>query len=208
MILGGNRRSESLLLQMNHLSLLGRDKYFEIEKNDSPLPAAYAHKKAPSIKTKGRKVALSDDIADLILHYVKNIRPQFEGYKKVLHLFLSTRGKGKPLSVEAPNKITDKIAQTFPEYKDILSPHRLRNTFHDLLNDSLDETIDPNLGPIMKSSYKSVLQEYAGGWARGSQMAEKYPAGSIERRVAALTVSLQQNILTGGNNNKKESHND
>jgi len=207
MILGGNRRSESLLLQMNHLSLLGRDKYFEIVKNDTPLPVAYAHKKAPSIKTKGRKVALSNDIADLILHYAKIIRPQFKGYKKASHLFLSTRDKGKPLSVDSPNKITEKITQAFPEYKGLLSPHRLRNSFHDLLNDSLDESIDPNLGPIMKSSYKSVLQEYAGGWARGSQMVAKYPAGSIERRVAAITVSLQENILSGANNNNKESNN-
>ncbi|MGZ4997201.1 MAG: hypothetical protein ACXV8J_05120 [Methylobacter sp.] len=208
MILGGNRRSESLLLQMNHLCLLGRDKYFEIVRDDSPLPAAYTHKKAPSVKTKGRKVALSNDIANLILHYVNNIRPQFESYKKVSHLFLSTRGKGKPLSVDSPNKITDKIIEAFPEYEGLLSPHRLRNTFHDLLNDSLDETIDPNLGPIMKGSYKSVLQEYAGGWARGSQMAAKYPAGSIERRVAEMTVSLQKNILSGGNNNNKESNDD
>lgn len=207
MILGGNRRSESLLLQMNHLSLLGRDKYFEIVKDDSPLPAAYAHNKAPSVKTKGRKVALSDDIADLILHYAKNIRPQFEGYKKASHLFLSTRGKGKPLSVDTPNKITDEIVKAFPEYKRLLCPHRLRNTFCDLLNDALDETIDPNLGPIMKSSYKSVLQEYAGGWARGSQMVAKYPAGSIERRVAMMTVSLQENILSNGNNNNKGSKN-
>jgi integrase len=207
MILGGNRRSESLLLQMNHLSLLGHDKYFEIVKDDSPLPAAYAHKKAPSVKTKGRKVALNDDIAELIFHYAKNIRPQFEGYKKVSHLFLSTRGKGKPLSVDTPNKITDEIVKAFPEYKRLLCPHRLRNTFCDLLNDALDETIDPNLGPIMKGSYKSVLLEYAGGWSRGSQMAAKYPAGSIERRVAMMTVSLQENILSGGNNNNKGSKN-
>jgi len=204
-ILGGNRRSESILLQLKDVNLYGKDKYFEIIKENGPLPVSYPHNEAPSVKTLGRKVALSDCTAALFEYYITKIRPKFKGAARSTYLFISSR-KGLPLSTHTPNDIIETIITRYPEFKGKLSPHRLRNSFHDMLNDALDEYLEPDLGdhPLMKQAKKSTLQEYSGGWARGSAMVAKYPAGSIERRVAQLTKGLQDKVFYDQKNNQEK----
>lgn len=192
MILGGNRRSESILLQLKDVNLYGKYKYFEIMKGSNFLPISYPHNEAPNPKTLGRKVALSDSLAELFEYYITKIRPKFKGSVRSTYLFISIRD-GLPLSTHTPNDIIETIINRYPEFKGILSPHILRDTFQDMLNDALDSSLESELGayPLMKQAKKSTLQEYSGGWARGSAMVAKYPAGSIERRVAQLTKALQ-----------------
>lgn len=63
MILGGNRKGESLGLQLNHFNLVGPSnsrKYFEIIKVDQ-LASGYPRKEIPSVKTNGRQVELSPE---------------------------------------------------------------------------------------------------------------------------------------------------
>jgi integrase len=196
MVLGGNRRSESILLQLKDINLYGKFKYFEIIKENSFLPVWYPHKEAPSVKTLGRKVALSDNVAALFEYYITEIRPKFKGSARSTYLFISSRD-GLPLSTHTPNDIIETIIKRYPEFEGKLSPHRLRNSFQDMLNDALDKSLESELGdyPLMKQAKKSTLQEYSGGWARGSAMVSKYPAGSIERRVAQLTKGLQDKAL-------------
>lgn len=193
MMLGGNRRSESILMQLQDVNLYGREKYFEIVKRNNILPQKSQHSQAAAVKTKGRTIGLNEELASLFEYYLTHIRRKFKGHAKSMDLFLSTK-EGKPLSVNTPNAIVESIVKKHPEFKGILTPHRLRNTFHDLLNDALDKKMDADLGnqsPMMKQSHKQVLQEQAGGWARGSAMTSKYPAGSIERRVIAMTQTAQ-----------------
>ena len=205
LILGGNRRSESILLQLKDVNLYGKDKYFEIIKGNDPLPVSYPHNEAPSVKTLGRKVALSDSIASLFEYYITKIRPKFKGSARSTYLFISSR-KGLPLSTHTPNDFIETIITRYPEFKGKLSPHRLRNSYHDMLNDALDKSLESELGnhPLMKQAKKSTLQEYSGGWARGSAMVAKYPAGSIERRVAQLTKGLQQGYFNDLKDNQEK----
>ena len=136
-------------------------------------------------------------MAELFQHYILKNRVKFKGFLKLPDLFISTRG-GHPLSVAGVNRVTEKIVKAYPEFKGLLSPHRLRNTFHDLLSDAQDKLLDHEMGnasPMMKQAQKSVVQEYAGGWARGSKMTEKYPAGAIERRVMSITKTVQHNLI-------------
>jgi len=204
MLFGGNRRSESILLQLKDVNLYGKDKYYEIHKEKKPLPTAYPHNEAPSVKTLGRKVALSDDFAALFEYYILKMRPQFKGAARSTYIFISSRN-GLPLSTHTPNDIIETIISQYPEFKGKLSPHRLRNSFQDMLNDGLDKSLDSELGdyPLMKQAKKSTLQEYSGGWARGSAMIAKYPAKSIERRVAQLTKELQDSALNDIVDNKE-----
>ncbi|MDQ2077469.1 site-specific integrase [Marinimicrobium sp. ABcell2] len=193
--LGGNRRGESTLLRIQDVQTTGREKFFEVVKDPKKVAAKTGHKINPSVKTKGRKVALSEDIADIFRHYITKERKKFKGHLKSDFLFLSTRG-GKPLSLQAVNRMTEKIIEAYPAFKDALSPHRLRNTYHDLLYDSLDNSPEQaDLSPMMKQAMKKRLQEYAGGWSPGSKMTDQYPAGSIERKVWDRTVALQKDAL-------------
>ncbi|WP_420600321.1 hypothetical protein [Neptuniibacter sp.] len=197
MILGGNRRSESVLMQLQDITLHGRDKYFEIVKSNNPLPKNSPHAQAPGIKTKGRKIGLSDDMASIFEFYIRRMRTKFKGSAKSTDLFLSTRN-GLPLAVHTPNAVIDTINEAYPEFKGHLTPHRLRNTFHDMLSDALDEKLDEEMGnesPMMKESQKQVIQEHAGGWNRGSSMTAHYPAGAIERRVIGITRKAQKAAL-------------
>lgn len=195
MILGGNRKGESLGLQLNHFNLVGPSnsrKYFEIIKVDQ-LASGYPRKEIPSVKTNGRQVELSDNFAAIFEYYITKIRPKFKNSKKSTHVFLSSRD-GFPLSVVTPNESLKTLIRMHPQFKKLLTPHILRNTFHDLLSENLDSTLEDQ-GPIAKHGIKSTLQEYAGGWSPGSSMVHKYPKGSIQRRVGELHLALQNKIL-------------
>ena len=76
----------------------------------------------------------------------------------------------------------------------LLSPHRLRNTFHDLLNQALDRKFKGESG-LSRKILKAPIQEAAGGWAKNSNMPEHYAKGSIQAKVAELQALLQQEAL-------------
>ena len=194
--LGGNRRGESVLLRLQDVQTSGREKYFEVVKDPLRAPRKTGHKINPSPKTRGRKVALTDDIAEIFKYYIVNVRPKFPGHLSSDFLFLSTRG-GKPLSLRSVNHMTSRIINEFPAFKAVLSPHILRNTFHDLLHDAIDSQHAENtdMSPLMRESVKQRIQEYAGGWTPGSKMTAHYPAGSIERKVWQMTLAAQNASL-------------
>lgn len=194
--LGGNRRGESVLLRQQDVQVSGREKYFEVVKDPMKAPRRTGHKINPSPKTRGRKVALTDDIAEIFKHYIVHERPNFRGHLSTDFLFLSTKG-GKPLSLRSVNHMTSRIIDKYPAFKGVLSPHRLRNTFHDLLHDAIDSqhAEQQEMSPLMRESVKKSIQEYAGGWTPGSQMTSHYPAGSIERKVWKMTQSAQTQSL-------------
>ena len=196
MILAGNRKGESLGLLTSDFQLSGNKdfrKYFEIVKRDRTFEG-YGRKEIPSVKTKGRIIDLSHELAEIIEYYITDIRLRFRGANKSSYLFLSSHD-GKPLYPTVPNQIMDLIKAKYPVFKDKLSPHILRNTFHDLLNSSLDETFE-GMGSLRKQQIKATLQEYAGGWTSGSSMVAHYPKGSIQRRVGVLTQKIQTKILS------------
>lgn len=194
MILGGNRKGESLLLKLNHFSLSGRRKYFEIVKSED---VDYPRSEAPSVKTLGRQVDLNDMMADIFEHYICVWRSAFKGANKSMYMFLSNKD-GQPLSVQTPNAMLNELIKKHPEYEGNLSPHILRNTFHDVLNDALN-LLNIGESSLSKKLNKAPIQEYAGGWKRGSEMVNRYPKGSIQREVGQLHRVIQSKILAPTN---------
>jgi len=195
LILAGNRKGETLGLRVRDFYLSGNsrsDKYFDIVKRDRTFEG-YGRKEIPQVKTNGRIVSLADELVEIFEYYITKIRPQFKNAHKSEYMFLSIRD-GKPLSVNAPNESIKALIKLHPEFKGYLCPHILRNTFHDILSTSLDEKFE-DMGPMRKQQIKTTMQEYAGGWAAGSNMVAHYPKGSIQRRVAELHVKLQSNIM-------------
>ena len=191
MVLGGNRKGESLLLKLNHFSLSGRRKYFEILKSGD---IDYPRSEAPSVKTLGREVDLNDIMANIFEHYISEWRKKFQGADKSMFVFLSNKD-GQPLSVQTPNAILNELIKKHPEYEGRLSPHRLRNTFHDVLNDALN-LMNVGESSLSRKLNKAPIQEYAGGWKRGSEMTNRYPKGSIRREVGQMHQIIQNKILS------------
>ncbi|WP_130904889.1 integrase [Pseudomonas sp. Sample_22] len=188
LMLGGNRKGETLLLKLNHFQLSGHRKYYDIFKV-GPV-ADYPRSEVPSVKTLGRQIELHEDLANLIEYYITQVRVLFTGWKSTSYLFISYRD-GLPLSLQTPNAILNELTRKHPEFKGLLSPHRLRNTFHDLLDTALDLKFKDQ-SPLSRTLLKSPIQEAAGGWVRNSQMPERYAKGSIQRKVRASQVLIQQ----------------
>jgi hypothetical protein len=126
---------------------------------------------------------------------LRNTQPKFKNASKSTYMFLSLRD-GLPLSVATPNESLKTLVKKHPQFEKILSPHILRNTFHDFLDEKLESTLE-NQGPIAKQAIKSSLQEYAGGWSSGSSMVNRYPKGSIQRRVGELRILINLNTDSG-----------
>lgn len=200
MILGGNRKGESLGLKLRNFQLNGpkqAHKYFQILKDDHE---GYGRKEAPSVKTKARDVTLNDDLVAIFEYYITEIRDKLDKAKYSEYVFLSFSDH-KPLGVQTPNDALDVLIKKHPEFKGKLSPHRLRNTYFDSLRDLIDDKHQAE-GPIAKKGIMSQLMEYAGGWASGSEMPDHYAKGSIQRKVSQFTLSLQSKVLEGEPNNE------
>jgi integrase len=191
LMLGGNRKGETLLLKLNHFQLSGRRKYYDILKTVDVVN--YPRMEAPSVKTYGHQVDLHDGLAELIEHYITQVRPQFVGWQQTSYLLISYRD-GLPLSLQTPNAMLNELIKKHPQFKGLLSPHRLRNTFHDLLNIALDKKFKHH-SPLSRLTLKSPIQEAAGGWTRNSLMPERYAKGSIQAKVAELQVAIQHQAI-------------
>lgn len=191
-VLSGNRKGETLQLKLNHLQLTGPRKYFEILKPKKEI--SYIRAEAPSIKTLGRQVDLHEDFAELLIYYIENIRTLFRGGSKTSFVFISHRD-GCELSLQTPNAILNDVVKLYPEFKGLLSPHRLRNTFHDLLNEALEKKFKDE-SPLSKKILKSPIQEAAGGWTHGSEMPDHYSKGNIQARVSDFHLKIQEQIAS------------
>lgn len=193
MILGGNRKGESLGLKLKDFNLVGSEstrKYFQIVKDSHE---QFPHKSRPAVKTKEREVDLSPDLASIFEYYITQIRVQAKNYKKSDYMFL-TLNTGKPLGLTAPNDGLKTLIEKYPEFSGKLSPHRLRNTYFDALRDSIDSKMEAS-GPIAKQGIINQLMQYAGGWSSGSRMPDRYAAGSIQRKVASFNLQVQSSVL-------------
>jgi integrase len=191
LMVGGNRKGETLLLKLNHIQLTGRRKYYDILKTIDVTD--YPRMEAPSVKTYGRQVELHDGLATLIEYYITRIRTQFVGWQRSSYLFISYRD-GLALSLQTPNAILNELIRQHPQFRGLLSPHRLRNTFHDLLNIALDQKFK-NQSALSRELLKSPIQEAAGGWASNSQMPKRYTKGSTHAKVAQMQVLIQLNAI-------------
>ena len=193
MILCGTRKGESLGIKLHHLNLIGSrysNKKIEIKKDEH---INFPHKVRPTVKTLARNISISDSLASIFEHYITKIRPKAKNHKKTDYLFLSLKD-GKPIGIATPNDSFKVLIEKFPEFKGKLTPHRLRNTYFDALRDEIDSSFEAT-GPIAKDGIMSQLMTYAGGWTTGSKMPIHYAKGSIQRKVANYSLSLQCKLL-------------
>lgn len=193
MILGGNRKGESLGLKLNHFHLVGADsvgKYYQMKKEKLD---DFPHKVRPAIKTDPRRVALSPLLASIFEFYITKIRPKAKNYHKSQYMFLSLKS-GQPIGLSTPNDSMAALIKKHPEFKGKLTPHILRNTYFDTLRDNIDGKLESE-SAIAKEGNMKRLMEFAGGWASGSKMPDRYSLGSIQRKVAEFNLQIQTKVL-------------
>ena len=195
MILGSNRKGESLNLKVRDFSLTGpvsQDRYYEFKKTSTVTSPYGTRKQKPALKTKGRRVIIGPDLARIFEHYITDIRSKFKGSKKYDNMFLSFRD-GEPISINTPNEALKELIAKHPQFKGKLSPHLLRNTWADSVRDALDKMHEHH-GPLARQGIVSAAMEYGGGWTRGSKQVDSYPKGTIERRMAEVHLLIQERI--------------
>jgi len=194
-ILSGARRGEGLLLETVDYYLDGPDPKFAMKHRDRPV---YPRAQQPARKTRGKNVGISKGFAEVIRYYLTDIRTQFKNAHKNTHMFLSGKDGG-PISLGTVNAITNSIKEKYPEFKGHLSPHRLRNTFHDALEKALHEN-PLSKNEIINQSKKQAVQTYAGTWEPNSKMPKGYTEGERERMTNEITRKIQKNTVIDINN--------
>jgi len=189
-ILTGARRGETLLLETDDFSLDGPNPDFAIKHRKRP---SYPRQKPPAIKTKGRVTPLSDKMASICEFYIVAVRPFFKKSNNSTFMFLSGKDGG-PLCRSTPNKIIEQLVNAYPEYKGEISPHVLRHTFHEMLEQRLIE-VPQSDSPLVRQAINQGLHTLSGGWKENSTMPQRYTVGERKRRLHSLQRQIQNDHL-------------
>ena len=180
----GFRRGEILKLYVSDVNVKGRRPALTVRRRPGDIEDTRANE--PAVKTHGREIPLSAEMARLINDYIQYHRPSFPDVEMSPFLFYSR--VGKPLSLRMVNAIVEQIARRFPEFANILTPHILRYTFNDMFVESaLKAGIDDN-------GLKSA-QNYMNGWNLDSEQSALYSRRSTEERAREISLIHQQSLF-------------
>lgn len=185
----GLRRAEALKLYLNDLNLNGVRPTITVKRKPDDINDL--RKQEPRVKTLGRIIPLTIDMAKLLNEYIIKYRTKIPNYKKSPFLFLATH-TGRPLSLVAVNNIFYQLINRHPAFIGILTPHILRHSYNDLLSEIADEQ--------GLSEHDAVeIRNYLCGWSRFSTQGENYRQRYIQQRAMKLSMSHQEKILEGLN---------
>lgn len=173
------RRSEIVLLETTDLDL-GYEATVTIKK---PTPVNQLKRRdGASMKTKGRVIPISPELASILRFYIDHVRDEFLIPKRpTTSLFLSSRD-GRRIAAMTFNHILRKISQ-IAEVKQLgvrIHPHGLRSTGAT----EIRRKIDAN-GVASGIVMEEVLS-YLGGWVTGSPMLRRYTKAALSEKLGAM----------------------
>lgn len=173
------RRSELVLLETTDLDL-GFEPTVTIKK-----PSAINQLKrrdGASMKTRGRVIPISLDLASAIRFYINHVRDDFLVPKRpTTALFLSARD-GRRIASMTFNHILRKVAQ-IPEIKQLgarVHPHGLRSTGATNTRRKIDEK------GVSSGIEVEEVMSYLGGWVEGSPMVRRYTKAALSEKLGAI----------------------
>ncbi|MDH1230430.1 tyrosine-type recombinase/integrase [Stenotrophomonas sp. GD03930] len=140
-------------------------------------------KSAPLVKTRGRLLALSPDLAKLIQSYIMGERAKIKGARRHPYLFVAT-GTGQPLSKPALNKLFRELRSKVPGLPDDLSPHVLRHTWNDDFSDLMDSR-------GVSAEDEERMRTQTMGWSPRSKMASHYTKRHVQRKSNDASLEMQ-----------------
>ncbi len=173
------RRSEIVLLETTDLDL-GFEPTVTIKK--PTLINQLKRRDGASMKTKGRVIPISPELASILRFYIDHVRDKFLIPKRpATSLFLSARD-GRRMAAMTFNHILKKVSQ-IPEVKQLgvrIHPHGLRSTGAT----EVRRKIDAN-GLATGIVMEEVLS-YLGGWVTGSPMVRRYTKAALSEKLGAM----------------------
>jgi len=180
----GFRRGESLKLLVGDVNVKGRKPSLTVVRRPGDL--ADHRGVEPAVKTLGRMIYLSPDMAALLDVFIQHHRPQFPDADLSPFLFFSQRGK--PLSLRSVNAILEQIVNCYPELQGFLTPHVLRYTYNDMLVESARES------GLSGESLKAA-QNYLNGWSLTSEQGSLYSRRAIEDQAREISIAHQRSLF-------------
>lgn len=177
----GFRRGESLKLYVSDVNVRGRRPSLTVHRRPGDPMDTRANE--PAVKTLGREVPLSPEMARLLNAYIQQHRPRFPGADASPFLFFSE--EGKPLSLRMVNAIIEQVVRRFPEFFGILSPHVLRYTYNDML-------VETARAAGMDGEALKAAQNYLNGWSLDSEQGALYSRRAVEERARELSMAHQR----------------
>jgi integrase len=145
----------------------------------------------PNTKTRGRLLALEDDLIQLTRHYILNARAQFNGASRHDFLFVAT-GTGAPLTEAAVDRVFTTLREKCPDLPNDLTAHVLRHTW----NDCFSELMDANR--VSQETEQKVRARLM-GWSETSNTAAIYTRRHIQRRAHEAALQLQRSLRRAKN---------
>lgn len=186
LLLSGVRIGELLALRNEFCKVTGDEPYIEVRQNTEDDPRL----SKPEVKTVGRKIYLTKEVAGDIDQYINGSR-KFRGRaarRCPSYLFLNTSKTPAPFSYSGFTSALAVLRQKFPELKD-LTAHRLRHTF----NDNFDLLFEDELSDIERDQ----LKKHICGWKDDSKQPENYNRRATEIRSRRYLSTMQEKILSG-----------
>lgn len=186
LLLTGVRISELLSLRIENCIVTGDEPYIQVCQNTDNDPRL----NKPEIKTIGRKIYISEELALLIDKYINGSR-KFRGRKArqcAPYLFLNISKNPNPWSYSSVYSAIEKLRKRFPKLKD-LTPHRLRHTF----NDNFDLLFQDELTDIERDKFKKHIC----GWADDSKQPENYNLRATELQAQRFLKKMHTKFLSG-----------
>jgi integrase len=187
----GIRRGEALGIRIEHIDLRQNTLLILRAADDPTDPRRHQ----PNTKTRDRKLPLSDDLADLIHHYITRVRNKVEGARYHSFLFAS-HDSGRPMSLTAFAKVFHTLRERVPDLPDDLCAHMCRHTWNDRFSELMD-----SLGTSEENEKK--LRSYLMGWSEFSETAAGYTRRYTKRRATELSIKMQKRLTGEG---KKDEH--
>ncbi|MDE2481707.1 MAG: site-specific integrase [bacterium] len=184
MLTFGFRRGETLKLYVSDVNVRGRRPSLRVVRRpgDANDPRAIE----PAVKTLGREVPFSAEMAKLLDVYIQDHRPRFPGAGESPFLFFSE--DGQPLSLRMVNAVLEQICRRFPEFDGALSPHVLRHTYNDMLSESASAS------GIEGETFRQA-QNYLNGWQLTSDQGATYSRRAIEEQARNISLAHQRSLF-------------
>jgi integrase len=134
-------------------------------------------------KTTSRELPLTEEMLQLLKHYVHEVRPLTKRAK--FHPFLIVADTGDQFALNSIDYMFSTIRSAYPEFIE-LHAHLLRHTINDRLAEMF-EGLEPG---VLKQ-----IQNYLMGWTKTSNTSEVYTKGYVEEKAKGALLALQDQIL-------------
>ena len=150
---------------------------------DDPRP------RQPLTKTNGRLLPISHELADAAYEYICQFRKSQPNASRHEYLIVASYS-GRPLSLNAVNKVFVTLRKKVPELSKSFTPHVLRHTWNDRFSETMDEA---NLNEEQEKKIRSRLM----GWSETSGTAAIYTRRFIQRKATKALLAMQGGLQVG-----------